>query len=629
MNRLKERGMQAVFLLSACVSIIAVALICIYLFANGFPAIKEIGVFKFLFGTEWNPDREVFGIFPMILGSIYVTAGAVLLGVPVALLCAIFMARYCPPRLYKIFKPVIELLAGIPSIVYGFFGLVVIVPAVRELFGGGGKGILSASVLLAMMIIPTITEVAESSLRAVPESYYEGALALGATKERSIFSVLAPAAKPGLLASVILGIGRAIGETMAVVIVAGNQAIIPDSLVSGVRTMTSNIVLELAYSEPNGLHRRALIATAVVLFVFILIIDLSFSAVKHAGEGTRIGKAKAGAANAGKAVSEAFTAENTATADICTGTQAAASAGAVQAPVRTRRSLPLSETFERLRKRSLELRLPSRLEKFAVIASAVLCAAIILFIIGYISIMGIPNLKPSLFAWKYTTENMSMMPSIINTVVMVILTLIISVPLGVFTAIYLTEYARRGSIFVKAVRVTTETLQGIPSIVFGLFGFIVLVNTLHFDYSMLAGVITLSIMVLPLIIRTSEEALASVPDSYREGAFGLGAGKLRVVFRVVLPSALPGIFSGIVLAVGRIVGESAALLLTSGTGKTALDGIMMPARTISVHLYCLLNEGLYMEEAYATAFVLLLLVVAINLLSGFIAGKIRGKSGDK
>lgn len=278
MRKFSEKGMKGVFLLSACVSILAIALICVFLFANGVPAIGKIGVFKFLLGTEWRPSNDIYGILPMILGSIYVTAGAIVLGVPVGILSAVFLARFCPARLHKILHPMVELLAGIPSVVYGFFGLVVLVPFVRDNFGSNGSGIFTAAVLLAMMILPTIITVSESAIRAVPESYYEGALALGATHERSVFFVLLPAAKSGVLAGVVLGIGRAIGETMAVVMVAGNQARMPNGLLKGVRTLTANIVLEMGYAA--DLHREALIATGVVLFIFILLINLMVSVLR-------------------------------------------------------------------------------------------------------------------------------------------------------------------------------------------------------------------------------------------------------------------------------------------------------------------------------------------------------------
>lgn len=269
--------MHAVFFLTACISIISVIIICVFLFSSGIPAIAEIGLWDFLLGGVWKPANNLYGIFPMIVGSIYVTAGALVVGVPIGVLTAVFMARFCPEKIYKPLKSAVNLMAGIPSVVYGFFGLVVLVPFVRTHIGGFGMGVLTASVLLGLMILPTIISVSESAIRAVPESYYEGGLALGASHERSVFFTVLPAAKRGILAAVILGIGRAIGETMAVIMVAGNQAILPSSLTSGVRTLTTNIVMEMGYS--TGLHREALIGTAVVLFIFVLIINLSFSLI--------------------------------------------------------------------------------------------------------------------------------------------------------------------------------------------------------------------------------------------------------------------------------------------------------------------------------------------------------------
>lgn len=277
MGNVKEVLMKILFLLCACISILAVAVICIFIFANGVPAIGKIGFTDFIFGTHWRPNSGEFGIFPMIVASIYVTAGAIVIGVPIGILTAVFLACYCPKKIYKVIKPLINLLASIPSVVYGFFCLVVVVPIIQELTHTSGKGILTASILLGIMILPTIINTTESSIRAVPNMYFEGSLALGATKERSIFRTVIPAAKSGIMSGIILSIGRAIGETMAVVMVAGNQAIMPKSITSGVRTLTSNIVMEMAYA--TGLHREALIATAVVLFVFILIINICFSIV--------------------------------------------------------------------------------------------------------------------------------------------------------------------------------------------------------------------------------------------------------------------------------------------------------------------------------------------------------------
>ena len=280
MKKYKEQVMHAVFFIAACASVLAVALICLFLFVNGIPAMKEIGIFKFLLGTMWKPGNNIYGILPMIMGSIYVTAGAILIGVPIGILTSVFMASYCPKKVYRFFKSAIDLLAGIPSVVYGFFGLMMLVPLIRDLFHkGNGSSILSASILLGIMILPTIIGVTESAIRAVPSNYYEGSLALGATKERSLFFVVLPAAKSGLIAGVVLGIGRAIGETMAVIMVAGNQPVIPGNLAMGVRTLTSNIVMEMGYA--TDLHREALIATAVVLFVLILIINLCCSALQR------------------------------------------------------------------------------------------------------------------------------------------------------------------------------------------------------------------------------------------------------------------------------------------------------------------------------------------------------------
>ena len=276
--------MHVVFFVCALASIAAVVLICLFLFANGIPAMKEIGLLNFLTGAKWKPGNDIYGILPMILGSIYITAGAVVIGVPVGLLTAIFMAVYCPKKLYGLLKPCTELLAGIPSIVYGFFGMVVIVPCIRTvaaLFGAdiSGSSILAASVLLGIMILPTVIGVSEAALRAVPSAYYEGAVAMGARHERAIFTVMLPAAKSGVLAGIVLGIGRAIGETMAVIMVAGNQPRLTGNMLKGIRTMTANIVMEMGYA--TGLHREALIATGVVLFVFILIINLTFSILKR------------------------------------------------------------------------------------------------------------------------------------------------------------------------------------------------------------------------------------------------------------------------------------------------------------------------------------------------------------
>ena len=285
-KNIAEKAMEILFFICACVYVLCVALICIFLFANGMPAIGKIGVGNFLLGDIWKPGSNQYGIFAFIVGSIYVTAGAILIGVPIGVLTAAFMAKFCPKKLYLPLKAGVELLAGIPSVIYGFFGLMVIVPFVREQFrdsfGGNGLSILTAAVLLGLMILPTIINVSEAAIRAVPDKYYQGALALGATHERSVFRTVLPAAKSGIMAGIVLGIGRAIGETMAVIMVVGNQPRMPKGIFEGARTLTANIVIEMGYA--TGLHREALIATGVVLFVFILLINSLFSLLKRKEE---------------------------------------------------------------------------------------------------------------------------------------------------------------------------------------------------------------------------------------------------------------------------------------------------------------------------------------------------------
>ena len=280
MKEAREFIMKCVFILTACVSIAAVVLICIFMFANGIPAIAKIGPLNFLLGEKWKPMNNIFGILPMIVGSIYVTAGAIIIGVPIAFFASVYLAKFCNEKLYKILKPAVELMAGIPSIVYGFFGLVVIVPIMQKLMGGSGKSVLTASILLGIMILPTVIGVAESSIRAVPDSYYEGALALGATRERSVFFAVLPGAKSGILAGVVLGIGRALGEAMAINLVAGGSVNLPLPF-NSVRFLTTQIVSEMSYAE--GLHREVLFTVGLVLFIFIMIINLVLAQVEKKG----------------------------------------------------------------------------------------------------------------------------------------------------------------------------------------------------------------------------------------------------------------------------------------------------------------------------------------------------------
>lgn len=268
----KENTMKYVFFISSLFSVFAILLICFYIFYRGVPIIAKTGVFDFLFGAKWSPRSETFGILPMVTGSLYATFGAILIGVPTGIFSAVFLAEYCPKVLYRVIKPVIQLLAGIPSVIYGFFGLVVIVPFIRNTFGGAGNSLLAAIIILAIMILPTIISISEAAMRAVPRTYYEGGLALGEDHTGSVFRIVLPAARSGVITSVILGIGRAIGETMAVILVAGNSTIIPTALTDSVRTMTAGIAMEMSYA--TGLHQEALFGLGVVLFLFIIVLNV-------------------------------------------------------------------------------------------------------------------------------------------------------------------------------------------------------------------------------------------------------------------------------------------------------------------------------------------------------------------
>lgn len=488
----REQGMHLVFLLTACVSIAAVVLICAYLLGNGIPTIAEIGLGNF-FGRVWKPSKDLYGIFPMIVGSIYVTAGAIAIGVPIGLLTAVYLARFCPPGLYRVVKPAVDLMAGIPSIVYGFFGLVVIVPLVQQLTGTSGKGLLTASVLLGIMILPTIVGVAETSIRAVPESYYEGSLALGATHGRSVFFAQLPGGN--LWGDVRCDLGRGPGHwrdhgshydcRQPTHHATGSPGGVADH--DGQRGPGNGLCLRPPPAGPDC-HRGGAVCVHPHHQHLLLTSEtegFQMKAVPKKDEG-----------------------------------------------VFHRKGRTAAEIMATSRRQMMSSWVLTALVRLA----AALSVLIVVILIGYILVTGIPHLRWDLFAWEYTTQNQSMMPALVNTVCMTLLTLLVAVPIGVCAAIYLAEYAKRGNRLVKLVRLTAETLAGIPSIVYGLFGYVFFNIACGWSFSLLAGAMTLAMMILPLILRTTEEALRSVPDSFREGSFGLGAGRLRTVFCVILPA---------------------------------------------------------------------------------------------
>lgn len=570
----KEAIGQAVFAAAGLICVAAVAAIFAFLIFRSLPAFRKIGVGNFLFGTEWAPDRldsyaaplsGTYGILPMIAGTFAATLGALLVGGLLGYFTAVFLVFWCPARLRGGFSAVVELLAGIPSVVYGFFGIAFLLPLLSELAPNNGSGLAAVSLILGIMILPTVVSLSRVALEAVPGSLYEGSVALGATHAETVFRVISPAAKSGIRASLVLGLGRAMGETMAVVMVAGNAVAFPAGLFSSFRVLTANIVMEMGYA--GEVQEGALIATGVVLLGLILLVNLVFGLVS------------------GRLVR-----------------------GAVS-----------GKRQHRLKPAGLTL-LPPRLLRGFAIAAGGLTGGVLALILGFVLAKGLPVLvrDPSILYGRFVfgSSDITVLPALVSTLWAVVLSLAASVPVGIMTAIWLHEYAPRGGAAVRLIRGAIDLLAGVPSIVYGLFGMIAFVPLFGGSGSILAGSLTVAMMLLPVVVRSTEESLRAVPDTLREGSLALGAGKVRTVFRVVLPSALPGILSAVILSMGRVIGESAPLLYTMGSVIKAVPrSIFDSGATLAVALWQLSGEGWYLDEAYATAVILVVLVLALNVLA--------------
>ena len=606
-SKYKDTSAKILFFVCAGLSVVAVFGIIGFILYASVPAFRQIGVFNFLFGTVWAPDLynnglasadRVFGILPMIVNSLLVTLGAIAIGGTIGVFTAIFLVFWCPDKLRiryagqnkflqkvvscinkinlrTIFDQIIKLLAGIPSLVYGFFAIEIIVPMLAAINPEGvGQGLLACFLILAIMILPTITSLTKNALEAVPEQYYEGALAMGNTKAQAVFRVVFPAARSGIISALILGIGRAVGEAMAVIWVCGNRAVFPDGLFSYIRTLTTNIVMEMGYA-PLDLHRPALIATGFVLLIIVLIINLSMNLVPKEFKGKRGNKVLSG-----------------------------------------------EKTEIIYRKKGL---VPEIL-KYVSMTLATLVAVILALIVGFILVRGIGGLSWHFLFGRSTNADPTLVPAFAVTGYVILFTLIIALPLGIGAAIYLVEYAKPGSKVVKVLRTFIDTLSGVPSIVFGLFGMIFFGDILGLGYSVLTGSVTMVLVVLPTIIRSTEEALIAVPVSLREASYGLGASKVRTIFKVVLPSAFPGIATAAVLSIGRIIGESAALIFTVGSILTFGGSPLDQGSTLAVLLYTLSVEGLEKDLSYATAAVLLILAFLLNMIVYFIERRVKKRN---
>ncbi len=581
LNKAKEKFFKILFALAAILCIVAVIAIFAFLIIRSLPTFRRIGFLNFVFGKEWKPNvddgftgeiKGKYGVFKMIIGTIAATIGSVTVGGLLGFFTAVFLSAFCPKKLKGIFGAIINLLAGIPSVVFGFFGMTVLLPLLGNFSDtGSGSGLLAVSLVLGLMILPTVTSLSRTSIDAVPSGYYEGARALGATHEQAVFRAVVPAAKSGIVASIILGVGRAVGETMAVIMVAGNVVEYPKGLFQSFRVLTTNIVMEMGYA--GDLQLGALIATGVVLLIFILIIN-SLTGLASGGKKDKNCK---------------------------------------------KRSIePLAKFFHIIK--------IEKIGKVVAFVSAGIAVLGLLSILVFVSVKGIPHLSAQLLFGKYSVRNVSILPSIVATLLTVLISLIVAAPIGVFTAVFLNEYTKKGSKAVKVIRTAIDILSGIPSIVYALFGMVTFVVWLGGKQSILAGSLTIAIMLLPTVVRSTEESLKSVPDGLREGSLTLGAGKVRTVFKVVLPSALPGIASAIILAMGRVVSESAPFIYTMGNSLKGMPaGVTDSGTTLAVALYRLAGEGRFVNQAYATAFVLIVVVLSLNAVADLITKKLDKK----
>lgn len=629
-TRLKELALKNLFLTCACVAVLAVILIFVFTFWKAIPVITDIGLGEF-FGLTWAPTEGRYGILALLAGSGIVTVGSLAIGVPLAVGCAVFLTEIAGKRLAGIVSTAVDLLAGVPSVVYGFFGLVILRPLVAGLTGGLGFGALTVWLVLAIMIVPTITTLTMDALRSIPMGIREASFAMGATRWQTIYKVVLPAAKMGIVNAVVLGMGRAIGETMAVLMVVGNAPVIPGGIASPLSTITSQIALDMGYS--SGLHRSALFGMGVVLFIIsasLVGIVRAVSSARESGRGhSRRRRAKAadravvaGGVNFDHAEAPAEHAPaQTLTADDVTPVTGAVTEAREGSRARIKRLLAEGAKGGGNKNRTNDLMLG------VFRAAGIVTAAVLVVIIAFVAVNGLPVMSLDfIFGWpEGVNAEGGIFPTIVSTLYVTALAMLICTPIAVLAAVYLAEYAKQGRL-VTFIRYAADTLSSVPSIVMGLFGYAMFVEAMGFGLSMLSAALALALMMMPIVMRTTEEAIRAVPRYIRWGAYGLGATKWQVVSKIVLPSAFPRIATGIVLAIGRAIGETAVVLYTMGQAinlpLTPLDS----GRPMTIHLYQLANEGINMQAAYGTALLLMLMILAFNLFARYISRRSASKS---
>lgn len=604
-RRRVDRSVDKLLFFAALVAIAAVFFIIVFLLRDGYQIVLETGLWNFLAGMEWDPAGRVpaYGVFPLIVGTLQVMALAMVIAVPLSIGSAVFIAEIAGPRTKAAIKPAIELLAGIPSVVYGFFGLILLTDWIRVAFDQpSGSSWLAGSILLAIMAIPTITSVAEDAISSVPREFKEGSLALGATHWQTIRRVIVPGALSGISAAIILGMGRAIGETMAVLMVTGNAAVIPDpitNIFSPVRTLTGTLGIEMGEVAFGSTHYHALFGVAVVLLFITLAINSAARGIVNRIHGTQ-DTARPTPSGRVKAALRGSVSYRTLTVATSRITHAA------------------SAPFGRL--------LPPRASQRCAFLLISLSVAIVIAALGVILFEIVVN-GAGAISWEFLTGSPrdlgragGIFPALVGTLYLVGGALAVALPLGIATAVYLVEYTADTPL-TRSIRAAVDLLNGTPSIVFGLFGFAFLVLFLGFGVSLIAGQITLGLMILPTIIRTTEEALRSIPGSLREGSYALGATKWQTTWRVVLPPALPGILTGAILSIGRAAGETAPIMFTAAafSSRYLPSSLTEPVMALPYHLFVLTTTvpGAA-TQSYGTGLVLLLLVLTIYLAAIFL-----------
>ncbi len=617
-RNIKEGMMTSLWFICAVFAVVVVCFILVFLLYNGYPAFSTIGLPDFLFGDTWSPtgNPPLYGIYPLIIDTLLVMALAMLIAIPLGIASAIYISELAHKKVKAVVKPAVELLAGIPSVVFGFFGLVVLTELLRVSFDvPSGECWLAGSILLGIMALPTIISVSEDAISSVPKEFREGSLATGATKWQTISRVVVPAALSGITAAVILGIGRAIGETMAVLMVTGNAAVIPSpiwNVLSPVRTLTATLGIEMGEVAVGSLHYSALFGIAVVLLIITLVINLT--AYKILG---RIRAGQTGVGAGGRKYLSHKTADSLKKYGLyvivaLTLLFVFIAAGLIAGLVCILAVILWYVLREKLNQRQVQK------AAFSILWIAIGAVLVILgCIIADIVINGLPAIS-----WEFLTtapKNLGrdggIAPAIVGTFYLVLGAILIALPLGIGAAIYLNEYTREGRV-TRTIRTGVDLLNGTPSIVFGLFGFAFLVLYLKFGVSLLAGQVTLALMVLPTMIRTAEESLKNVPMSVREGSLALGATKWQTVRSVVLPPAVPGIITGTILSIGRAAGETAPILFTAVvfSSRTLPTSEFEPVMALPYHLYILsTNVPGATTNQYGTALVLLILVIGFYL----------------